>query len=168
MLIVNQKIMLLGVGAALALLKMKTANVFHVRLIRILFEKKKIQKTKSTLVSTSIYSTITECNDYFCGQGAVCIVTREGPTCKCPPGLLGNPFPGGVCVTDQCSSSSPCADSQRCIGGRCKHRCENVVCGVGATCEQSSGRCVCEPNFVGNPDFLCMPRTLHIRYVLLE
>lgn len=102
---------------------------------------------------------VTECNDYFCGQGAVCIVTRDGPTCKCPPGLLGNPFPGGVCVTDQCTASHPCADSQVCIGGRCKHRCENVVCGVGATCEQSTGKCICEPNFVGNPDFLCMPRT---------
>lgn len=92
----------------------------------------------------------------------MCIVTRDGPTCKCPPGLLGNPFPGGTCVTDQCSANHPCADNQVCIGGRCKHRCENVVCGVGATCEQSTGKCICELYFVGNPDYLCMPRTYFI------
>lgn len=104
--------------------------------------------------------TNTECSDYLCGHDAVCIVTPDGPTCKCPSGLLGNPFPGGSCVTDQCSATRPCSDAQVCIGGRCKHRCENIVCGVGATCNPLSGRCVCEPNFVGNPDLLCMPRKL--------
>lgn len=110
-------------------------------------------------------ATKTECSEYFCGHDAVCIVTPDGPTCKCPPGLLGNPFPGGDCVTDQCSPTRPCADAQVCIGGRCKHQCENVVCGVGATCNPSNGRCVCEPNFVGNPDLLCMPRKLNFSFI---
>lgn len=99
-----------------------------------------------------------ECNDYYCGEGAICIVTRDGPTCKCPPGLLGNPFPGGTCVTDQCSAQLPCSEGQICINGRCKHRCETIVCGIGAVCDQATGKCVCEPKFIGNPDYLCMPR----------
>lgn len=105
---------------------------------------------------------ISECSHYQCNTDAICIVTRDGPTCKCPPGLLGNPFPGGSCTTDQCSISRPCSDSQVCIGGRCKYRCDNVVCGIGATCDATNGKCVCEPNFVGNPDLLCMPRKLKL------
>lgn len=106
---------------------------------------------------------VSQCKDYYCGQGALCIVTRDGPTCKCPPGLLGNPFPGGACVTDQCSATRPCSDNQVCIGGRCKHRCEDIVCGIGATCEPSTGKCVCEPYFIGNADLLCMPRKYFIK-----
>lgn len=96
----------------------------------------------------------------MCGHGAMCIVTNSGPTCKCPPGEVGNPFPGGSCSTDQCSSNRPCAEPQVCINGRCKQKCDGVVCGVGATCDSASGKCVCEPFFVGNPEMLCMPRKL--------
>lgn len=90
----------------------------------------------------------------------MCIVTNSGPTCKCSPGEVGNPFPGGSCSTDQCSSNRPCAEPQVCINGRCKQKCDGVVCGVGATCDNASGKCVCEPFFVGNPEMLCMPRKL--------
>lgn len=99
----------------------------------------------------------TECQGYLCGEGALCIVTNRGPTCKCPPGQYGNPFPGGSCATDQCSANQPCTAPQACISGRCKHRCEGVVCGIGANCDVNSGKCVCEPSFIGNPDLLCMP-----------
>ena len=100
---------------------------------------------------------ILECEGYRCGQGALCIVTSEGPTCKCPTGQLGNPFAGGSCVVDQCSAQRPCQSPQVCINGRCKQKCDGVVCGVGATCDSGTGRCVCEPFFVGNPDYICMP-----------
>lgn len=100
---------------------------------------------------------ISQCKDIICGEGALCIPTSEGPTCKCPQGYFGNPFPGGSCSTDQCSASRPCAERQVCINGRCKERCEGVVCGIGATCDKSSGKCVCEPNFIGNPDLVCVP-----------
>lgn len=98
-----------------------------------------------------------ECEGFLCGQGALCIVTSDGPTCKCPTGQLGNPFPGGTCLTDQCSSQRPCQSPQVCINGRCKHKCDGIVCGVGANCDSNTGRCVCEPYFVGNPDYICMP-----------
>lgn len=87
----------------------------------------------------------------------MCILTSTGPTCKCPSGQNGNPFPGGQCSIDQCSNQRPCEQPQICIQGRCKQKCEGVVCGVGATCDSNTGRCVCEPNFVGNPDSICMP-----------
>lgn len=101
---------------------------------------------------------VSPCDDFKCGSGAMCIVSNNGPTCKCPPGENGNPFPGGNCVTDMCSATKPCSGSQVCINGRCKHRCDDVVCGVGAMCDGTTGKCACEPNFIGNPDYICMPR----------
>lgn len=71
---------------------------------------------------------------------------------------MGNPFPGGQCVPDVCSAEILCATPSICISGRCKHRCEGIVCGVGATCDPTTNKCVCNPYFVGNPDLLCMPR----------
>lgn len=102
------------------------------------------------------------CNEQFpCGQGALCIVTSDGPICKCPTGQIGNPFPGGSCTIDQCSNQRPCKNPLVCINGRCKNKCDSgIVCGVGATCDSSTGRCVCEPNFVGTPDSICMPPIL--------
>jgi len=53
-----------------------------------------------------------------------------------------------------------------CVNGRCKQRCEGVVCGIGAVCDTATEKCVCEPYFVGNPELLCMPRkhNLYIQY----
>lgn len=105
-----------------------------------------------------------ECDGVYCGQGAQCIVTPNGATCKCVEGFLGNPFPGGDCLPDVCSASNPCSDPFVCIGGRCKERCEGVVCGIGAVCDRNTNKCVCEPFFVGNPDHICMPRKLEILF----
>jgi len=71
---------------------------------------------------------------------------------------MGNPFPGGQCVPDVCSPEIPCAEPSVCISGRCKRRCEGVICGIGAMCDPLTNKCVCNPYFVGNPDLLCMPR----------
>lgn len=72
--------------------------------------------------------------------------------------MVGNPFPGGTCRRDVCGSGVPCEEPLTCISGRCRQRCESVVCGIGASCDENSGRCVCNTFFVGNPDLLCMPR----------
>lgn len=96
----------------------------------------------------------------MCGQGAQCIVTNSGPTCKCLEGFVGNPFPGGQCTTDLCSPTNPCEEPYICISGRCKQRCDGIVCGVGAHCNPNTNRCECNAFFVGNPDLLCMPRKL--------
>lgn len=106
---------------------------------------------------------ILECDGFVCGTGAQCIVSYDGPTCKCIEGFIGNPFPGGQCVPDVCSSEIPCAEPSVCISGRCKRRCEGVICGIGAMCDPLTNKCVCNPYFVGNPDLLCMPRKYYKR-----
>ncbi|KAG8232834.1 hypothetical protein J437_LFUL013160, partial [Ladona fulva] len=100
---------------------------------------------------------VSACDAFICGQGAVCMATANGPTCKCVEGYVGNPFPGGACHPDVCSVTEPCQEPSICVSGRCKERCEGVVCGVGATCDPSTNKCVCNPFFVGNPDLVCMP-----------
>ncbi|CAB0029718.1 unnamed protein product, partial [Trichogramma brassicae] len=100
---------------------------------------------------------VSQCDGYVCGEGAQCIVSYDGPTCKCIEGFMGNPFPGGQCLPDVCSPDVPCHEPNLCIGGRCKCRCEGVLCGVGAMCDPQTNKCVCNPYFIGNPDYLCMP-----------
>lgn len=100
---------------------------------------------------------VSQCKDLICGKGAMCIPTSEGPTCKCQPKYRGNPFAGGVCKLDECTSINQCSFPQVCINGRCKERCDEVVCGISASCEKFTGKCVCDFNFVGDPNLLCMP-----------
>lgn len=98
------------------------------------------------------------CDSYSCASGAQCIISKTGPTCVCPEGMVGNPFPGGACRRDTCGPGVPCEEPLMCVAGRCRQRCDGVVCGVGASCDLTSGRCVCDAFFIGNPDLLCMPR----------
>lgn len=100
------------------------------------------------------------CEDVECAPGAQCVVTNIGPKCKCPEGFIGNPFPGGKCTRDICSKTTPCEEPKVCINGRCKQRCEGIVCGIGAHCDTSSNKCICDNYFDGNPNLLCMPRKL--------
>lgn len=100
---------------------------------------------------------VSQCNGFVCGTAAQCIVSYDGPTCKCIEGFMGNPFPGGQCVPDVCSQKIPCVEPSVCISGRCRRRCEGVICGIGAFCDPQSNKCVCNPYFIGNPDLLCMP-----------
>lgn len=95
-----------------------------------------------------------------CGLGAQCVISNIGTTCSCPEGSIGNPFPGGKCIHDICSRNEPCDEDNVCINGRCKQKCEGIVCGIGAYCDPLSNKCSCYPFFDGNPDLLCMPRKL--------
>lgn len=81
---------------------------------------------------------------------------------------MGNPFPGGRCQPDVCSPEVPCADPSVCISGRCKRRCEGIVCGVGASCDPATNKCVCNPYFIGNPDLLCMPRKCQLKMFVTD
>ncbi|CAH1986493.1 unnamed protein product [Acanthoscelides obtectus] len=100
---------------------------------------------------------VSMCEGTVCAPGAQCIVTSSGPTCKCQQDLIGNPFPGGQCTRDVCSKTNPCEEPNVCINGRCKQRCEGVICGIGAHCNPDTNKCVCDHLFVGNPNMLCMP-----------
>ena len=98
------------------------------------------------------------CDGFLCGQNAKCIVANDGPTCKCEDDFSGNSFPGGFCSPDVCSVTNPCTDPQVCVNGRCKERCEGIVCGVGAKCDKATNKCICLPHFLGDPNLLCVPR----------
>lgn len=104
---------------------------------------------------------ISMCDGFLCGDNAKCIVADNGPTCRCEENYIGNPFPGGSCRPDICSASNPCKEPQTCVNGRCKSRCEGVVCGVGAECDSSTNQCKCLPYFLGDPNLLCVPRKSH-------
>lgn len=103
---------------------------------------------------------VSACKGVLCGSNAQCIATVEGPSCACSEGFTGNAFPGGQCVPEVCSSSNPCEEPQICVGGKCKERCEDVICGVGATCDKNTNQCVCMPFYIGNPNLKCVPRKL--------
>ncbi|KAL1451860.1 hypothetical protein WDU94_006196, partial [Cyamophila willieti] len=97
------------------------------------------------------------CEGIVCAPGASCIVTGAGPTCTCLDGARGNPFPGGACIPDICSSTQPCPVPSVCVAGRCKARCADVVCGLGAACDPATEKCVCPAFYVGDPEFNCVP-----------
>ena len=105
-----------------------------------------------------LYYFIVACDGYICGQGAQCIVSTNGPTCKCLEGSIGNPFAGGSCEPDVCSSTSLCVVPNVCVAGRCKEKCQDHFCGIGASCNHETNDCVCNPLFIGDPNYLCMPR----------
>jgi len=105
---------------------------------------------------------VSDCDGTLCGSNAQCISSNAGPTCKCLDGFMGNPFAGGQCVPEVCSPFNPCQDPMICDAGKCKEKCGDVVCGVGAICDVSTNRCVCPPFHVGNPDYKCVPRKLFL------
>jgi len=111
---------------------------------------------------------VAACEGYICGQGAQCIVTPRGPTCKCAEGSIGNPFAGGSCDPDVCSSASPCTAPNVCVAGRCKEECQDHFCGIGASCNHETNECVCNPLFVGDPNYICMPRKYRSSYSTLR
>lgn len=85
-------------------------------------------------------------------------MSAQGPTCKCLEGSIGNPFAGGSCEPDACSSTSLCVAPNICVAGRCKEKCQDHFCGIGASCNHETNDCVCNPLFIGDPNYLCMPR----------
>lgn len=143
-------ITLRGADAMLDIGKMNSASAFLVS--------HQIDLTNSEMLNPSLFPV---CSDYLCGEGAQCIATSNGPSCKCLEGFVGNPFPGSACIRDLCSPSEPCSEPYVCISGRCKQRCDGVVCGLGAHCNPNTNKCACDSFFVGNPDLICMPRKLY-------
>lgn len=73
-----------------------------------------------------------------CGHYANCEVFNHRPTCKCPPGYVGNAETG-------CSPPT--------------NACDPNPCGVGALCEIDKGNpiCYCPKGMTGNPFKNCIP-----------
>ena len=99
-----------------------------------------------------------QCLGVRCGQNAQCIVSNQGPVCVCLEGMMGNPFPGGVCSPVVCSLRNPCAQrGQICDSGRCLDACQGKTCGLNARCDSETGQCICGQGFIGDPNLFCMP-----------
>lgn len=102
---------------------------------------------------------ISPCNNVFCGINANCIVNSENlGICQCNNGFYGNPWAGGQCYPQmECSNQAPCHGNQVCVKGSCLDRCQDKKCGVDAKCDPTTNQCKCLPNFIGDPDVLCVP-----------
>lgn len=102
---------------------------------------------------------VSPCNNMFCGVNAKCIVNSENiAVCHCVNGFSGNPWAGGECRPQyECSNKISCHGSQVCLNGTCVDNCQGKECGLDAKCDLSTSQCKCLPNYVGNPDVLCVP-----------
>lgn len=152
MLSVRSKTTQVGADVVRDILNQKEGNAFQVSLIILALTHTKSKNNLTKLLFLG-------CDNFSCATGAQCIISRNGPTCVCLEGMAGNPFPGGQCTRDVCGAGLPCAEPLTCVAGRCRQRCDSVVCGVGASCDKNTGKCLCNAFFVGNPELLCMPRT---------
>ena len=99
------------------------------------------------------------CSNFYCGINAHCIVnTQNQPVCQCQNGFYGNPWAGGACLPEiKCSTQLPCPSDQVCINHVCIDICQGQKCGPGAKCDLNSQSCKCLPNYVGDPQVLCVP-----------
>lgn len=98
---------------------------------------------------------INPCQEDSCGENAECHPVNHGIECKCPVGLLGNPYVECVQLKG-CRSDSECSSSEACINGDCGSPCQ---CGIYANCEVKNHKayCKCPVGYSGNPVEGCSP-----------
>ncbi|CAH2002982.1 unnamed protein product [Acanthoscelides obtectus] len=96
-----------------------------------------------------------------CDTSALCTPQNHKAACRCPPGLVGDPF---VRCYEQpktkpeCTSDSECSNDKSCINQRCQNPCAlSNPCGTNAECRTSFHRptCLCPSGWVGNPQVIC-------------
>lgn len=85
-----------------------------------------------------------KCNDPCpgsCGHMAECTVINHSPTCKCPIGMVGNPF-------EFCK-----------IPIEPEVKCNTVTCGANTECKMQNGAlgCICKKGYYGDPLIGCRP-----------
>ncbi|BES97160.1 PTI [Nesidiocoris tenuis] len=97
-----------------------------------------------------------------CAKNAECQPTNHKAVCRCPAGLVGDPFtncyrvPTGA--SPECTSDWDCPLEQVCINQRCQDPCRvNQPCGKGAECTTLNHRptCACPLGWAGNPETSC-------------
>ncbi|CAH1100710.1 unnamed protein product [Psylliodes chrysocephalus] len=96
-----------------------------------------------------------------CAVNAECAPVDRKASCKCPPGLIGDPFI--KCYPQpqtrpECKADSECSNDKSCINQRCQNPCELAnPCGSNAECKTSFHRptCSCPRGWLGNPQINC-------------
>lgn len=95
------------------------------------------------------------CRPNPCGSYVQCRELNGQALCSCSPGYLGSP-PN---CRPQCTMNSECASHLACINTRCEDPCRLDPCGENTECStiENRPRCVCMPNYNGNPFDKCHP-----------
>ncbi|RZF34371.1 hypothetical protein LSTR_LSTR008910 [Laodelphax striatellus] len=103
-----------------------------------------------------------------CAPSALCSVANHIPTCRCPPGYVGNPHEACTIAPiekpAQCKKDADCASKLACFSAECRNPCyETKPCGANAECfvvdtlPLRTMSCLCQPGFVGDADVECKP-----------
>lgn len=99
-----------------------------------------------------------------CAQTAECSVQSERAVCKCPAGMIGDPFRNcfkELNTAPECRSDSDCSSALACINEKCRDPCaERNPCAQNAECRVSQHRplCYCQQGWGGNPQTQCYKR----------
>lgn len=92
-----------------------------------------------------------------CPISAICYGNNHRATCKCPPGLQGNPFER--CERAECYSDYECPNDRACVDKYCVDPCkQNNPCANNAICFVSNhnSNCKCPESMpLGNPFSYC-------------
>ena len=94
--------------------------------------------------------------DNPCAVNAICEAQNHAARCRCPPGLIGDPY--RLCEKVECFVNRDCDSSMACIQNKCLDPCLlDNVCAPTAICKviNHDGSCFCPPGFVGDPFVLC-------------
>ena len=96
--------------------------------------------------------------DNPCATNAICSAQNHAAICRCPQGLVGDPYER--CLTVECQINQDCASNKACIQSKCVDPCLiNKVCAPTAICSVINHveACKCPSGFIGDPFVLCSP-----------
>ena len=96
-----------------------------------------------------------------CAVNAICQARNHQADCRCPPGLVGDPFVR--CERVECNVNPDCPDDKGCVANKCVDPCLTAqadVCAPTASCRVRAhvASCFCPPGTVGDPFVQCGPR----------
>ena len=95
-----------------------------------------------------------------CASNALCSAKNHRVTCKCPSGLIGDPY--DHCKAVECLVNEDCISQQSCSSGyRCINPCldSSPPCAPTAVCSVAAHTtsCSCPSGTVGDPKIKCSP-----------
>ena len=112
----------------------------------------------TTILATSNRPEIIDpCRPSPCGINAECQARNNAASCKCLPGLQGNPY---IECKPECTINQECASNLACMQQKCKDPCPGV-CGRNAFCSVNNHypNCQCDPGYTGDPFNVCNRKT---------
>lgn len=103
--------------------------------------------------------------EHPCASRAECRVQNHLALCRCPPGLIGNPYV--TCrpeVVAECKTDGDCSALLACFNGKCKEPCRELQpCNRPADCQVVNSLpvrtmiCVCPSGYISSGSGTCKP-----------